>query len=352
MKVIFTEEGVSYFTTQNKKISRFKLSDGLEEYGIQVVDFIPPTIQRMQLLGYISKFELPAGNLFKKRKEFIDLIKLLSYGMLYRQFSSVSFDKIVESELIQNWNRHNIKNPIDHKTKINAQVLNAFSDKNAGTIQEIKQTILEPILMKIQVSDRLQDSEKKVSSFLAQKFVDNLNPLLFFILTIHFGSTSYFQLIKVVQSFLSSYMDRANIPEYLALMIVELLTSLRMERGFDVDNLAAENTSEEIYVLCRISKRRNEPGDRGKLHFMISNKRQGFEEIKQRINSRITAQVSGKSMKDFYEASPDLQETMHLGLYYLSYLSEACKKVNINFESFVNRIEKDQQTTIHLILTF
>lgn len=354
MKVIFTDEGVSYFTSQQKKISRFKLSDGLEEYGIQVVDFVPPTIQRMQLLGYISKFELPADNLFRKRKEFIDLVKLLTYGMLYRQFSTTAFDATVESELIQTWNRHNIKNPIDHKTRINNQVLTAFLNKNAATIQEIKQQIAEPVLKRVRASERLQDAEKTVSVFLAEKFVENLNPLIFFVLTLHYGSTQYYQIVRMIQGQLSSYMDRSSIPEYLALMMVELLTSIKMERGFDpaMHSAIVSNAASEIFVLCRISRKRPESGDRGRLHFMISNKRQGYEEIKQKINNRITTQVTGKSLKDFYDASPELQEGMHLGLYYLSYLSEACKKVGINFESFVNRIEKDHQTTVHLILTF
>src|SRR5690606_29991314 len=116
MRLIFTDEGVHYFTSQDRKISRFKLSDGVEEYGIHVVDFSPATIQRMQLLGYLSKIELPLSDIISKRKEIIDLVKLLSYGMLYRQFDTSVFSSVVESELIKTWNRHNIKNPIDYKT--------------------------------------------------------------------------------------------------------------------------------------------------------------------------------------------------------------------------------------------
>jgi hypothetical protein len=352
MKVVFTDEGINYFSSQNKKISKFKLSDGTDEYGIQVVDFVPATIQRMQLLGYISKFELPASNLFQKRKEFIDLIKLLTYGMLYRQFSTVAFDSIVESDLIKNWNRHNVKSPIDHRTKINGQVLQNFSTKNAAIIAAIKQQIADPMTKRILTNERMQESEKLISSYLVNKYIDNLNPILFFILTIHYQSSQYAQIIRLIQNQLNSYMDRASIPEYLALMMVELLTSIKMEPMLDQHNQTKYVDNEETFVLCRMSKKRHEPGDRGRLHFMIFHNRQGFDEIKQTIHSRINQQVTGKSLKDFYDASPNLQEGMHLGLYYLSYLSEACKKVNINFESFVNRNDKDQQTTVHLILTF
>src|SRR5690606_1172981 len=142
MRLIFTDEGVHYFTSQNRKISRFKLSDGVEEYGIHVVDFAPSTIQRMQLLGYLSKIEISLSDLIAKRREVIDLIKLLSYGMLYRQYDTQVFSSIVESELIKAWNRHNIKNPIDYKTRINAAVLRNVLDKNSQAISEIKELIL------------------------------------------------------------------------------------------------------------------------------------------------------------------------------------------------------------------
>ena len=353
MKVIFTEDGVSYFTSQQKKVSRFHLSDGLDEYGIQVVDFSPATIQRLQLMGYISKFELPVNDIVHKRKEFIDLIKLLTYGMLYRQYDTVVFDNMVESELIKNWNRHNVKNPIDHKTKINPQVLAGVLSKNAEKIEEIKKQILEPIHRRIHGSELLQDSEKIIHTFLSSKFIDNLNTLVFFILTVHQGSTSYFQLIRVIQLKLTSYMERSSIPEYLALMMVELLMNVKMSNDANVvPSQYVKNDDDEIFVLCRISRKKMESGDRSRLHFMISNKRSGFEDLKQKINNRITTAIGSRTLKDFYDSNSEMQENMHLGLYYLSYLSEACKKVNIGFESFVNKGDKDSATVIHLILTF
>jgi hypothetical protein len=100
-----------------------------------------------------------------------------------------------------------------------------------------------------------------------------------------------------------------------------------------------------------LSKKRHEKGDRARMHFMISNQKSGFEDMKQKINNRITTNISGKSLKDFYEGSQEVADNMNLGLYYLSYLNEACKKVHINFESFVNRSEAGTTTTIHIILT-
>ncbi|AHC13477.1 hypothetical protein L21SP2_0031 [Salinispira pacifica] len=350
MKVIFTDEGVSYFTKSGKKINRFKLSDGVEEYGIHVVDFSPATIQRMQLLDYISKMELPLEDVVSKRKEIIDLIKLMTYGMLYRQFNTLLFENVVESELIQHYNRHNIKNPIDYRTKINQKVLDNILTKNISAVNEIKQMMCQPVIKRIETNESMHESEKNMYKNLARKYLDTLDPLIYFILSIHRGSTGYFQLIRKGQQLLAQFMDKASIPEYLALMLVELLMNMAM--GDDQSSALKKLLDDDnIYILLRLSKKRHEKGDRARMHFMISNQKSGFDDMKQKINHRITANISGKSLKDFYEGQTELQENMNLGLYYLSYLNEACKKVHINFESFVNRSETDATTTIHIVLT-
>ena len=157
----------------------------------------------------------------------------------------------------------------------------------------------------------------------------------------------------MIQMRLTSYMERSSIPEYLALMMVELLMNVKMTNDANaVPSQYVKNDDDEIFVLSRISKKKLEAGDRGRLHFMISNKRSGLEDLKHKINTRITTTVGGKTLKDFYDTNTEMQENMHLGLYYLSYLSEACRKVNIGFESFVNKGDKDSATVIHLILTF
>ncbi|HQC26048.1 MAG TPA: hypothetical protein PLU31_00200, partial [Treponemataceae bacterium] len=64
------------------------------------------------------------------------------------------------------------------------------------------------------------------------------------------------------------------------------------------------------------------------------------------------ANLDKKSLIDFYRELPEGQEGTDLGLYYLSYLDEACKKVNVKFESLVNQYSSSDLTVINLILNF
>ena len=55
---------------------------------------------------------------------------------------------------------------------------------------------------------------------------------------------------------------------------------------------------------------------------------------------------------DFYRELPDGQEGTDLGLYYLSYLDDACRKVNVKFESIVNQFSASDLTVINLNFNF
>ena len=82
------------------------------------------------------------------------------------------------------------------------------------------------------------------------------------------------------------------------------------------------------------------------------NKDDEFQEVKENIESKMSANLNKKSLIDFYRQMPDGQEGTDLGLYYLSYLEDACKKVNIKFESIVNQSSSSDLTVINLKFNF
>ena len=66
----------------------------------------------------------------------------------------------------------------------------------------------------------------------------------------------------------------------------------------------------------------------------------------------MSADLNKRSLIDFYRQMPEGQEGTDLGLYYLSYLDDACKKVNVKFESLVNQFTSSDLTVITLKFNF
>ena len=93
-------------------------------------------------------------------------------------------------------------------------------------------------------------------------------------------------------------------------------------------------------------------GKQGRLQITLYNKVDEFQEVKENIESKMSANTSKKSLIDFYRQMPDGEEGTDLGLYYLSYLDDACKKVSVKFESLVNQFSSSDLTVINLIFYF
>lgn len=352
IKIIFTDYGAEQFMRQNRTMNRYRLSDNLEEYGIQLEEYSPATVQRMLLLGYIGKLEMPLDDVVGKRKDIIDFSKLVAHAMLYRQFNTVAFDSLVQSELIQRWNRQNPKNTIDTKTKFKADLLQTLLKKNADAVKLVKQELLSHIHQKLERDRGATDEERRITLLLAERFLENLNPLVWFILTAYKDSDPYFRLMDQLKSLLGAYVGKASISEYLALMVIELLMSIHTADSISgPGEKEAGDEETESYILWKINRKRPLPNDRAKMHITITNQRMVTGAIKSEIHDRANTSVREKTLKDFYKDAGE-GGAPNLGLYYLSYLNDACRKVGVLFESFVNSVPKSGQTLIHLVLTF
>ena len=53
--------------------------------------------------------------------------------------------------------------------------------------------------------------------------------------------------------------------------------------------------------------------------------------VRANLNDLKMADVDKNSLIDFYRALPEGSEDLNLGMYYISYLNDACEKVNVRF---------------------
>lgn len=341
VKVLLTPAGTKALTAKGDRIRKMLLSDASEEPGIQLHDFTPATLQKMILLGFVSKVEMPLSDVVGTRSDVLDFSKLVTYSMLYRQFDTAVYNIIIQSELVHYWNRHNPKKPIDFKTKVNTSYLQSILKKNANAVEYARRNLAGPVIAWIEGKGNLQGDEKRVQRLLTEKFLDQVSPLSWFLLTVYGNSATAETIVGRVRSTLKSYLDKAVIGEYLGLMMLELLSSMK-PRGDDG----------EIFVLWKFNRRKDSGGDRQRLHIALSNDPERFREMKQKVHLRVGIDVGDKSLQDFYAEEGQSEFELNLGLYYLSFLNDACKRVSVLFESFVNRSARTGETLINLVFTF
>ena len=375
LKVVLTEEGASHFISHKKKLLRFRLADNQEEYGISMDHFSPMSLQNMILVDYVSKLEISMSEFVSRRQEIMDLSKVIVYSILYKQFDREIFAALIQCDCVRRYNRANPGHLIDERTKIPEKQLRTTLDMKDNVIQAARQTILEPVWKSIMSNKDYTPEEKNIYLLMTEKFLNRLSLMNWYIITKFFKADGFAQILSVIRQHLASYMDKSKVAEYISVMVMELAlnsenTNMRKEakslyQGFDnADTLIYDpeirskiiqelvRKHEVVFLQWKIGGGSTSIGKQGSLNITLYNKDDEFQEVKENIENKMSANLNKKSLIDFYRQMPDGQEGTDLGLYYLSYLDDACKKVNVKFESLVNQFTSSDLTVISLKFNF
>ncbi len=375
LKVILTEEGASHFMSNKKKLLRFRLADNLEEYGISMDHFSPMSIQNMILVDYISKIEISMPEFVSHRQEIMDLSKVIVYSILYKQFDREIFSALIQCDCVTHHNRTHPGHLIDDKTKIPDKQLRSQLTLKDNIVQQSRQTILEPVWKSIMSNKDYTPEEKNVYLLMTEKFLNRLSLMNWYIITKFYKDPGFTQIMGAIRQSLANYMDKSKVAEYISVMVMELAansenSNMKKEaraqyQGIDnadtliydpdirskiIDGLQRKH--ELVFLSWKIGGGSTSIGKQGSLNITLYNKDDEFQEVKENIENKMSADLKKRSLIDFYRQMPEGEEGTDLGLYYLSYLDDACKKVNVKFESLVNQFSASDLTVITLKFNF
>ena len=375
LKLILTEAGASNFISHKKNLKRIKLADNVEEYGVSLNKFSPQSIQNMLLLEYISKIEISMSEFVSKRQEVMDLSKLIVYSVLYKQFDREIFQAFIASDCVRRHNRQNPAQLIDEKTNMGEMKLRQILSTKNGLIEQTRKAILAPIWKAIISNKDYSPEEKNVYLLTSEKFMNRLGLMNWYIITKFSKDENFSEMISSVRSLLTKYMDKSKVAEYISVMVMELAlnnenANIRKEAQqmyADRDDISTlvldpdvrkkivrelESKHEQVFLSWKIGGGSSSVGKQGRLHITLYNKDDEFQEVKENFEMKAQADTAKRSLVDFYRELPEGQEGTDLGMYYLSYLDDACKKVNVKFESLVNQFTASGLTVINLIFNF
>ena len=90
----------------------------------------------------------------------------------------------------------------------------------------------------------------------------------------------------------------------------------------------------------------------GRNERLIYTKNEEAERVKASLNDVKSTDTEQNSLLDFYKKSEEGADPTNMGMYYISYLSEACEKVNVRFESNVNQFADSDLTVMNMFFMF
>ncbi len=375
LKVVLTEQGVSHFISRNKKLAKFRLADNVEESGVIMNKFAPLSLQRMILVDYVSKLEISMPEFVSSRQEIMDLSKLVVYSILYKQFDREIKAALLATDVVHKFNRANPSQLLDEKTNLSDTVIRSRMANKENAIKEATTEILKPLYERIVNDSQLTPEEKNVYLLMTEKLLTKLSPFNWYIIIKFFKKEGFGEMVSSIRQTLQQYMEKSKIAEYISLMVMELALNCEnanmrkeariMYRGIEDSDLLIYDPDvrkkiieeltqkgELVFISWKLGGGSLAIGKQGRLQITLYNKDDKFQEFKENVQNGKNADTGKKSLIDFYRDVPNGQEGTDLGLYYLSYLDEACKKVNVKFESLVNQFNSSDLTVINLIFNF
>lgn len=372
LKILLTEEGSTHFMSRNIKLKRFKLADNAEEYGISLDQFTPRSLQNMIRLDYVSKIETSLSEFVSRRQEIMDLSKLVVFTILYKQFDREIYSKLIDCDCVRKHNRANPTHIIDARTTMDQKQLRTTLAVMEPTLNSALRQVLEPVWQSITGNSETTTEEKNVYILMTEKFLNELGLMNKYIIAKFCKSEGFGQMLSIIRQSLLGYMEKSRIAEYVSLNVMELALSCEntnMRKGaksvypgsddinallYDPESRARiieelQRKHEQVFISWKMGGGSTSVGKQGRLQITLYSKDDEFQEVKESIESKTSADANRGSLSDFYREGAEGND---LGLYYLSYLDEACRKVNVKFESLVNQFSGSDLTVINLIFNF
>jgi hypothetical protein len=362
LKFVFTEEGSSMLIRQKVKFTRFKMGDNTEDYGVFFDKVIPSSVQRMLMAGYVSKIEVSGIETVAARKEIIDLSKLIVFSLLYAQYGQASFTQIVSAEPVKRWNHANPFSVIDEKTQFKEGSVRNYLKEHETELSEINGELLNPLTKNINEDGSLQEDEKKLQIMMAEKLLAFADPLVWFVLIKFRNDPDYLFLLRDARLCLAEYLKKTRIAEYAALLIVELAQNIENVNILKEAQIFYKNKYVKLFkilqepqfrvpVIDQMRKKNNlitiswkiggtstSIGTKGRLQVVLYDREINYREMRDSFEATKSADITRNSLTEYYNRLLANGNDLELGMYYLSYLDEACEKVGIKFESMVNQI--------------
>ena len=367
---VLTENGLKYCTDNSIPIRDVPIGDRRKE-GFSWEAYKAPLLQKLIKSRIISAIDISRPEFLSKRKEVIDLTKLLLYGLFYARLAPSLKMIFGNSEVISEIQKTNPSLKIGADTKFNRDTIAQFSRENDELIESFKKSIVEPSFYLIDNDKELKEKDKHEKKLIIRTFIDQINNEIWFLYKFVSKAGGGENILKVICDLLISSMKKTKIADYCALMVMELLQKSEMTHFERMASSMRMGSPEDISGrLIRDKDFRRELAEYAGQSKIFINMNFEFEgdilQLSDHLRFQITITSKGNIPeiqrryvrdKNKYPGSEysisviqdDVPSDEKFVINYLSSLNDVCLAENIGFEEKVVFDVNRDQTLIKLI---
>jgi hypothetical protein len=341
MKLIPSEEGSGVLLQKGTTLKRIQLAAGDTPLGLLLPRYDPAAIRKLIQRGYVQTLELESADFLESRSQIQDLCKSVGTAAIF-----AAFTRDIGREITKlSYPKHNAPG----------------GDGDNSTV-----TVLRSLMAGVKDGkrSRIETAAELLKSLpLGQK--RRIHGLV--------RADGTGSVLKTFRQLLKRFADRGDIPEYLALVVLELVNNLQIQtmHDFALRTGVSDDTIRDLFqnpsVRARIREKMELQGATNAITWNFTNTEgEGSRTTRMSITmtgagSPMRATTAGvrqqkkinvgeRSLKDFYEEMADTGVGIDLGLHYLSFLEELCHNAGIRFETRAREISSGEKTMVGIRL--
>mgnify|MGYP001552462631 CR=1 FL=1 len=377
-KCFLTDSGENFFTKKQIPLRDMIGPDGRKRYGFTTLNFHAYLVQKLIVKRMISDIFVAKPTLLEKRTEIMDVTKLVIYGILYKKFGPQLSKVLVSTELMEKYNKKNPTKKITLNSKFNYDAISKLIEIKKEEIIGLKKLMLARPISMIDTDQEIRPEDKLEKKLIVTKFVEMIDKQSWYMFYLISQTDERQAIIKHVEKQLIDYLEKTKIADYFALMLMEIIQNAEkahlekiarqknmLKPTDSIDSFLRDKGCRDMVVVqakkwdhnLNLFWRFENPNialedEEYKLQVQVVNKGVVGQKKKKSMQNKIKAEVKESSLANFYEHGGAEKLGAGLGLFYLSYIDEACKNFNIKFESRIITDEKKEETIVHMGLKF
>ncbi len=369
-----TETGEKAFYKRHIPLREIRTHYNKKGYGFHWSNFDAKLLQKLIINRHLKEIVIDRYEYTTKRKETEDITKLIIYGILFEEINREICQVFVNSEFIESLNTKNPLKRIDMHSRFDNQTLQEFLKNNHEAVNEFKNILsIDPIAVVDNDSD-LDEKAKAKRKFIIRDIIDNIEAKNWFLFYFILRTEEKVNIMQEINHLILEYLQKIKIADYLSLMIIELLGNA--EKGNFLTLLSTEGKIEKIRfaeMISNVESRQELLLSAEKHHFSIIlsykfsyhiktdsyiltitviNKTTPVEEKAKKNSTPLYKHRTGKDLAGYLEDIPEEEISNTIGLFYLKFLNEVSKEVQMNFDAKVVFDDIRKETLSYLTLYF
>jgi hypothetical protein len=318
------------------------LAGGTDALGVVLAGYEHSSLARLVHRGYVSRLEVESSDFLQHRSEIQELSRTIANAALETAFAR---------DIAREANR--VAAPL-----------------RAGNPPESADTTRRPVGIMRSLMAAVKDRRRSTALAVA-RLLQTVNPELLGRVDGLVRRDASGGALKRFRTLTARYAGRSEIPEYLALVILELVNNLQMQTmqnvakrsGMTQEKLRSlyqnpnarakiaetmERQGETSMIGWSFTTRRGSGNHTTELTVTLSGAGAPMRAFSEEVQQHRSVDIGQRSLQEFYREIDGSVFNIDLGLYYLSYLEELCRKAGMLFATRVHEVGYDNAMVVTL----